>query len=82
MRQAITVPGQPQRLASLRHYVLLAQDAPRVEMLSRAGDLWRFDEVEGRAAVLPLEALGIALPLGELYEGIAFAADLAAAAQS
>ncbi len=42
-----------QRLESLRHYVLIAQDAPRVESYSRAGPSWRFEEIEGQDTVLP-----------------------------
>ena len=59
-----------QRLESLRHYVLIAQDAPRVESYSRAGPSWRFEEVEGLDTVLALDALEITLPLAELYGGL------------
>jgi Uma2 family endonuclease len=59
-----------QRLASLQHYVLIAQDAPRVEIYSRAGRGWRFEEIEGLAASVALEALALALPLAELYDGV------------
>jgi Uma2 family endonuclease len=61
-----------QRLASLRHYVLIAQDAPRVEAYTRTGRGWRFEELEGLEAELALDALGLALPLAELYDGLAF----------
>ncbi len=69
-----------QRLASLHHYVLIAQDAPRVEIYSRAGDSWRFEELDGINAALPLDALEITLPLAEIYDGLSLPApDLAAA---
>ena len=61
-----------QRLASLRHYVLIAQDEPRVEIYSRRGQGWRFEELEGRDATLTVGALGIELPLAEIYEGLSF----------
>jgi Uma2 family endonuclease len=67
-----------QRLESLRHYVLIAQDAPRVEIYSRAGPSWRFEEIEGLDATIPLDALAIAPPLAELYEGLSFSAPGAA----
>jgi Uma2 family endonuclease len=61
-----------QRLESLRHYVLIAQDAPRVEIYSRTGPSWRFDEIEGQDATLPLDALEITLPLAEIYDGLSY----------
>jgi Uma2 family endonuclease len=63
-----------QRLASLRHYVLLSQGAIRAELLTRTERGWLLQEFEGSAAELPLEALSIALPLAELYEGVTLAA--------
>jgi Uma2 family endonuclease len=63
-----------QRLASLRHYVLIAQDAPRVEIYSRTTRGWRFEETEGLDVVVALEALEIALPLAEIYDGLSFPA--------
>jgi Uma2 family endonuclease len=63
-----------QRLESLRHYVLIAQDAPRIEVFGRSARGWRFEEIEGLDAVLPLEALGITLPLAEVYDGLSFPA--------
>jgi Uma2 family endonuclease len=62
-----------QRLPSLRHYVLIAQDAPRVEAYTRVEGGWRFAEIEGLAAELGLETLGdVVLPLAELYDGLSF----------
>jgi Uma2 family endonuclease len=63
-----------QRLASLRHYVLIAQEAPRIEAYTRDGRSWRFEEHEGLAAVLTLEAFGIELPLAEIYDGLSLPA--------
>jgi Uma2 family endonuclease len=63
-----------QRLASLRHYVLIAQDAPRVEIYSRTERGWRFEELEGPDTVLALDALEITLPLAEIYDGLTFPA--------
>ena len=55
-----------QRLASLRHYVLIAQDPPRIEAYTRGRRGWRFEEIEGLDAVVALETLGIELPLANL----------------
>jgi hypothetical protein len=59
-----------QRLPSLRLYVLIAQDVPRVEIYSRSDAGWRFQEVEGSDAILDLDTLGIALPLAEVDDGV------------
>jgi Uma2 family endonuclease len=64
-----------QRLTSLRHYVLIAQDAARIEAYTRG---WRFEELEGLEAVLALDAFGIELPLAEIYEGLSFPAPVEA----
>jgi Uma2 family endonuclease len=69
-----------QRLTSLRHYVLIAQDEPRIEAYTRGRRGWRFEEVEGLDAALPLEAFGIELPLSEIYDGLSFPAPLGAPA--
>jgi Uma2 family endonuclease len=67
-----------QRLASLRHYVLIAQDAPRIEAYTRGRRGWRFEEIEGLDAALALEAFGIELSLAEIYDGLSFPAPLEA----
>jgi Uma2 family endonuclease len=59
-----------QGLPSLRHYVLLSQDAARAELFTRAERGWLIEDVEGLDAELPLDALGVSLPLAELYEGV------------
>jgi Uma2 family endonuclease len=63
-----------QRLSNLRHYVLIAQDAPRIEAYTRGRRGWRFEEIEGPDALLALEAFGIELTLAEIYEGLSFPA--------
>jgi len=60
------------RLASLREYVLVAQDRPRVERFTRQGEAWvltAFDEIE---AVVELSSIGCALSLGEIYAKVRF----------
>ncbi len=53
-----------QRIASLRHYLVLSQDRRLVQVHSRAGDLWRERfvsagavELDGPPAVLEIDAL-------------------------
>jgi len=60
-----------QKLPSLRLYVLVTQDRPRVEVFARAeAGFWRYEAFEGNEAVLTLDPPGAAFPLGELYEGV------------
>lgn len=63
------------RLASLRHYLLVAQDRVHVEHYRRqgAGFLWAPAALyTDRAARIPLPDLGIDLPLADLYFQVTF----------
>lgn len=54
-------------LSSLKEYVLVSQDRRRVEVFRRAeGVSWSFTPYE--AGLVPLESLGISVPLDEIYE--------------
>ena len=61
-------------LASLRDYVLVAQDRPRVEVRSRSqsGADWTIHIAEGLEAAAPLSALSDGLPLAEVYRLVEF----------
>ncbi|HEX6142099.1 MAG TPA: Uma2 family endonuclease [Geminicoccaceae bacterium] len=59
-----------QRLPSLQHYVLIAQDTARVEIYTRREAGWGFQEIDDMAAAIPLDALGIDLPLAEIYDAV------------
>ncbi len=56
-----------QTLDSLREYLLVAQDRPRVEVYRRARD-WR-REIHGEGSV-HLDCLDLDLPLAEIYAGV------------
>lgn len=59
------------RLASLRDYLLVAQDEPRVERYTRQGEgLWLFSETDGLDAELRLESIGCTLALRDVYERV------------
>ena len=60
------------RLSSLREYVLVHQDAPRVERFERIGDLWVDGEQEGLRAVMELASLGVPVSLADIYERVVF----------
>ena len=57
-----------QNLSSLLHYLILDQSEPLVWLWSRDGQGWGAMTVyEGREAVVPLDELGLALPLADVY---------------
>jgi Uma2 family endonuclease len=68
--------AQYRRIASMREYVLVAQDRPSVERYVRRGDgghEWVLSEATGRDAVLTLESVGPAvLSLAEVYYDVTF----------
>jgi Uma2 family endonuclease len=55
------------RLPSLMYYVVIAQDAVEVMVYARASNFAE-QRIESLAAVLDLPALGISLPLAEIYQ--------------
>ena len=65
-----------QCLTSLGDYVLIAQDAARIEVYARGRRGWRFEELGGLDAALALEAFGIELPLAEIHDGLSFPAPI------
>ncbi|MBI3909876.1 MAG: Uma2 family endonuclease [Armatimonadetes bacterium] len=65
------------RLASLREYVLIAQDRPRVERFVRqeGGQEWVFTEASGLQETVPLSSIGCQLTLAEIYDRVEFPPD-------
>ena len=60
-------------LESLREYVLIAVERPSVEKFTRRADgTWLLTPLKGLDAELVLESAGVAIPLSEVYEDIAF----------
>lgn len=60
-------------LPSLKDYVIVAQDRPRVEWYARQGERrWILEELTGTDAVLRLDSIGVEIPLTEIYEGVNF----------
>ena len=58
---------------TLQQYVLVASEEARVEAYQRAEDgTWSLRELSWREAVAELESVGCAVPLGEVYAGVAF----------
>ena len=58
-------------LPSLRHYLLVAQDSPRVEhFAARPDGTWLLTELQGHDAVVELAELGCRVGLRAMYEKV------------
>jgi Uma2 family endonuclease len=55
------------RIASLREYVLVAQDRPLIERYRRQGEEWVLSECNRLDDELRLESIGCRIPLREVY---------------
>jgi Uma2 family endonuclease len=61
------------RLTSLKEYLLIAQDKPRVERYVRQENgSWALWEASGLSDTIHIEAIQCELPLAEVYDRIAF----------
>ena len=56
-----------QRIPSLREYLLVAQDLPRIERYARQAKGWLLTVAEGLEAKVRLDAIDCALDLAEVY---------------
>ena len=61
-----------QTILSLQSYLLVATDRERAEVYTRQESGWHFQTYEGLEASLPLPALGMTLPLADLYALVEF----------
>jgi Uma2 family endonuclease len=60
-------------IGTLREYVLVAQEQPRVETFRRGEDgAWRFDVAVGLHATVRLGSIGVEIRLAEIYDRITF----------
>jgi hypothetical protein len=57
----------------IKAHVLIPRDRIRAEIYERQSDgSWRFSEVSGIEGVLTLSAIGVDLPLAEIYDRVKF----------
>lgn len=65
-----------QAIPTLREYLLVSQDSPRVTHYTRRddGSVWERRDVSDTDASLELESIGCALKLRDIYDGVAFPA--------
>ncbi len=63
-----------QRIPELRHYLIVDQSAPIVNVYSRAeGEAqWTFVRLEGMGRAVDLNAIDVQLPLAAIYEDVTF----------
>ncbi|MDX1932512.1 MAG: Uma2 family endonuclease [Capsulimonadales bacterium] len=62
------------RLPSLRTYLMVTQDYPRVEQYERDTGGWRFVETEGLSGVVELSAIDCRLEMARIYRRVPFSA--------
>ena len=58
------------KIASLREYLLVAQDQPNIERYVRQGDVWILSEVTGIEAAMSLDSIDCVLSLREVYDKV------------
>jgi Uma2 family endonuclease len=61
------------QIPTMDTYILVEQDRMAVTILRRADPGWKSETLEGLAAILKLEAIGVELPLARIYERTAVA---------
>jgi Uma2 family endonuclease len=61
-----------QRIPSLQSYLMIEQDAPRIEHYQHIGSTWQHDVIEGLDAVIELPSVGCTLRFAEVYQGLKF----------
>lgn len=67
--------AQYRALPSVRDYLLVAQDAPRIERYTRQEAGWLYADVTGLDGIVTLDAIGCKLALREVYRKVAFEPD-------
>jgi Uma2 family endonuclease len=70
------------QIPSLQAYVLIAQDAPHIELFRRQpdGETWLFTDAAGLDAQIELAVVGCVLRLADVYEQVTFDDDAGTAA--
>ena len=59
-----------QRISTLRHYVLVEREEPRIEVFDRNENGWSLRKLEGLGQTLTLPAIEIDIPLSEIYDSL------------
>jgi Uma2 family endonuclease len=75
----VTKNAEYRATPSVARYVVLQQAKAAAVVFSRKGDDWVTDLLTGDDAILRMPEIGLDIPLSEIYLGVAFEADEAAA---
>lgn len=68
--------GNYRQVATLKMYAFVAKDRPHVEMHVRQADgNWAIKDVQGMEATARIDAIGVDLPLAEIYDRVDFSAE-------
>ncbi len=59
-------------ISSFREYLLVEQDEPFVERYSKQAQGWLLADFNGLERSIPLESVGIELPMAEIYRSVVF----------
>ena len=70
--------GEYAAIATLQRYVLLQQTHSAAFVFSRTTEGWDYQFIYGADAILDMPEIGVAIPLGEIYEDIVLESDPAA----
>lgn len=63
------------QIPSLKHYLMIRQDASKIDIYSRENTLWKIETLTGLESVLELELLSdlkLSIPLEDIYDRISF----------
>ena len=60
-------------IPSVKHYILIAQNRAEAEVSTAEGETWRSVVLRDVAASLRVDALGLEIPLAEVFAGVEFA---------
>lgn len=63
------------QIESLQHYLMVSQSEPAVELYTRRDDGWHLMDIMGLDAQVELTALGVTLPMADIYARVDFEAD-------
>jgi Uma2 family endonuclease len=61
-----------QDIVSLKEYVLISQERPLVERFVRQGEQWIYSKTTAMDGSVLFEAIGVSVPMAEIYERIEF----------
>lgn len=75
----VTQPKEPDRedtflfyrsIANFCEYILVRQTIPSIDRYTRQESGWWLQEFSGLEASLPIEVIGLDMPLAEIYRGV------------